>query len=58
MTIKNCLDEYDEFKILKIFPFSSDTKRMGIIVRHCASDKLIFYLKGADVIMKQFLPEK
>jgi hypothetical protein len=25
---------------------------MGILVRHVASKKLIFYLKGADVIMK------
>jgi len=30
---------------------------MGIVVRHVESGKLIFYLKGADVVMKQFLPE-
>lgn len=42
---------------MNIFPFNSDTKRMGIVVRHVESGKLIFYLKGADVVMKQFLPE-
>ena len=30
---------------------------MGIVVRHLETNKLLFYLKGADVIMKQYLPE-
>jgi phospholipid-translocating ATPase len=33
------------------FPFSSDTKRMGMIVKHLASKKLMFYVKGADTVM-------
>ena len=35
------------------FPFSSDSKRMGIVVKHKASGRLIFYLKGAEVVMKE-----
>ena len=38
--------------MLANFPFSSDTKRMGIVLRHLKSGKLIFYLKGAEVVMK------
>lgn len=34
------------------FPFSSDTKRMGIVLKHVETGKLIFYLKGAEVVMK------
>ena len=29
--------EEEEYEILQNFPFSSDTKRMGIIMRHLAS---------------------
>lgn len=43
--------EIDEYEILDNFPFSSESKRMGIIVRHKESGKIIFYVKGADVIM-------
>lgn len=34
------------------FPFSSESKRMGIVLRHIGSGKLIFYLKGAETVMK------
>jgi phospholipid-translocating ATPase len=40
------------YDILACFPFSSDTKRMGIILRMKATNRIIFYLKGADTIMK------
>lgn len=46
------------FKILANFPFSSKTKRMGILVRHINSNKLIFYMKGAEVkIQKKVMPD-
>ena len=38
--------------MLANFPFSSDTKRMGIVVRHMASGLIIFYLKGAEVVIE------
>lgn len=40
------------YSILANFPFSSETKRMGIIVRHQDSDRIIFYLKGAETVIK------
>lgn len=30
---------------------------MGIILKHEKTEKIMFYLKGADMVMKQFLPE-
>lgn len=42
----------EQYDILANFPFSSDTKRMGIILRHVSTNRLIFYLKGADTVMK------
>uniref|UniRef100_A0A6I8S3S0 Phospholipid-transporting ATPase n=1 Tax=Xenopus tropicalis TaxID=8364 RepID=A0A6I8S3S0_XENTR len=39
------------FCILQIFPFTSESKRMGIIVREESSGDITFYMKGADVAM-------
>ncbi|KAL4235196.1 ATP synthase subunit 9 [Mactra antiquata] len=39
------------YTILQIFPFTSETKRMGIILKDDQSGEIIFYLKGADVVM-------
>lgn len=41
----------EDYDILANFPFSSETKRMGIIVRHRSTGRLILYLKGADMVM-------
>ncbi|XP_011212399.2 probable phospholipid-transporting ATPase IIA isoform X1 [Bactrocera dorsalis] len=40
-----------QFQILQLFPFTSESKRMGIIVRDSGSGEITFYLKGADVVM-------
>ncbi|XP_069894914.1 probable phospholipid-transporting ATPase IIB isoform X3 [Dipodomys merriami] len=37
--------------ILQVFPFTSESKRMGIIVRDESSAEITFYMKGADVAM-------
>lgn len=36
---------------MQMFPFTSETKRMGIIVRKEGTGEITFYLKGADVVM-------
>lgn len=40
-----------EYDILYVFPFNSDNKRMGIIVRDKTKDELWFMQKGADTVM-------
>jgi phospholipid-translocating ATPase len=35
-----------------MFPFTSETKRMGIILRDQKTKEIIFYLKGADIVMQ------
>jgi phospholipid-translocating ATPase len=49
--LKNPSGEIEEYDILQNFPFKSETKRMGIVMRHRQSQKLMFYVKGADVAM-------
>ena len=41
-----------KFKVLQVFPFTSETKRMGIIVKDDQTGEIFFYMKGADVVMQ------
>lgn len=43
------------FQILQVFPFNSDSKRMGIIVHDERSDEYWFYQKGADTVMSKIV---
>ena len=44
-----------EYEILQVFPFTSETKRMGIIVRDHSTGEITFYEKGADAVMSQIV---
>jgi len=48
----NSSQELFHYKILQIFPFTSETKRMGIIVLDEQTNEIILYLKGADIVMQ------
>lgn len=39
------------YYILQMFPFTSESKRMGIIVKDAKTGEITFYMKGADVVM-------
>jgi phospholipid-translocating ATPase len=52
IVVRNAADALETYEILANFPFSSDTKRMGIVVRHQGTGRLMFYLKGAETVMK------
>lgn len=51
--IQNANKDYEEYDILANFPFSSETKRMGIIVRYRKNNRIMFYLKGAETVMEK-----
>lgn len=42
----------ENYEILANFPFSSDTKRMGILLKNLETNRIVFYLKGAEVVME------
>ena len=46
-------DNPNQYEILALFPFNSETKRMGIIIKHKGTGRIIFYLKGAEVTMEK-----
>lgn len=43
------------YDILYIFPFNSDTKRMGIVVKDRMRDEVYFMQKGADTVMARIV---
>ncbi|KAG8896652.1 putative aminophospholipid-translocase, partial [Tulasnella sp. 417] len=43
------------FEILEIFPFTSESKRMGIVVRDKTTGEISFLQKGADVVMAKIV---
>lgn len=43
------------FDILTVFPFTSESKRMGIITRNRSTGELLFVQKGADTIMSRLV---
>ncbi|QPG75533.1 Putative aminophospholipid-translocase [Brettanomyces nanus] len=45
------------YDILQMFPFNSDTKRMGIIVHDTARDEYWFLEKGADTVMSRIVQQ-
>ena len=44
-----------DFNVLDIFPFTSESKRMGIVVRETSSGEISFLQKGADVVMARIV---
>lgn len=44
-----------QFQILHVFPFTSERKRMGIIVKEETSGEVTLYIKGADTVMSDMV---
>jgi phospholipid-translocating ATPase len=53
IVIQNTCGVMEEYEVLANFPFSSETKRMGIVLKHNQTGRVIFYLKGAETVMKE-----
>eukprot|EP00835_Amoeboradix_gromovi_P006050 NODE_647_length_5572_cov_0.361593.p1 type:complete len:992 gc:universal NODE_647_length_5572_cov_0.361593:4637-1662(-) len=43
------------FKILQLFPFTSESKRMGIVVQDTLDGQITLYVKGADAVMAKLV---
>ncbi|GAA6011603.1 hypothetical protein JCM10207_002676 [Rhodosporidiobolus poonsookiae] len=55
ITLRTAAGQTLSYDVLEIFPFTSESKRMGIIVRDRASGEITFYQKGADVVMARIV---
>ncbi|KNE99199.1 hypothetical protein PSTG_07507 [Puccinia striiformis f. sp. tritici PST-78] len=55
MVLRTTTGQKIEFEVLEIFPFTSESKRMGIIIRDKKTGEMTFYQKGADVVMSKIV---
>ena len=55
MKLRNPFGQIISYDILQLFPFSSDTKRMGIIVKDTSTNEILFLMKGADTVMTDII---
>ena len=53
--LKNCLGITENYEILANFPFTSESKKMSILVRHKESGKIIYYVKGAEIVIESMV---
>ncbi len=55
MTLRGPDGSLHIFNILAVFPFTSESKRMGIVVKDTSSGEIFFFQKGADVVMAKLV---
>jgi len=55
MSLRTAAGTVLSFDILEVFPFTSESKRMGIVIRDRQSGEITFYQKGADVVMAKIV---
>lgn len=58
MIIETPMGKEDTYEILLDFPFSSENRRMGIILRHTDTDRIFFLMKGAESTICQKVSEE
>jgi phospholipid-translocating ATPase len=42
---------FEEYKIIKVYEFTSDRKMMSVLVKNLADNKFFLFTKGADDIL-------
>lgn len=50
--LRNPNGYYENYEILANFPFSSQSKKMSILVKQRETGKIIYYVKGAEIVME------
>ncbi|GAA5989868.1 hypothetical protein JCM10908_002355 [Rhodotorula pacifica] len=55
MSVRTAAGAVLSYDVLEIFPFTSESKRMGIVVRDRQNGEITFYQKGADVVMARIV---
>jgi len=50
--IRNAIGNIENYEILANFPFSSETKKMSLLVKQKETERYIYYVKGAEVVME------
>ena len=52
-TMQDIMGNIEEFEILRSFPFTSESKKMGCLLKSKNTGRYIYYLKGAEVVLEK-----
>ena len=55
--VRNCSGAPESYEIIASFPFSSLARKQSILVQHRESQKMIYYCKGAELVMESRILE-
>ncbi|KIY64966.1 phospholipid-translocating P-type ATPase [Cylindrobasidium torrendii FP15055 ss-10] len=55
ITLETPMKERITYNVLELFPFTSESKRMGIVVQDAKTGEISFLQKGADVVMTKIV---
>jgi phospholipid-translocating ATPase len=55
ITLRTPTGVSETYQVLDIFPFTSESKRMGILIREADTGAITFIQKGADVVMSKIV---
>lgn len=53
--IKNPAGRVENYDIIAEFPFSSQNKKMSVLVRQKETGKIIYFVKGAEVVLEPII---
>lgn len=51
-TIRNAVGINENYKVLAMFPFTSESKKMSVLVKSEETGRILYYVKGAEVVME------
>ena len=52
-TMVNICNKSESFEVMASFPFTSESKKMGCLLKSKLSGRYIYYLKGAEMVMEK-----
>lgn len=52
VVMKNTMGAYEEYEVLANFPFTSESKKMGILLKNKGSTRVVYFIKGAEVVVE------
>jgi phospholipid-translocating ATPase len=54
-TIKNAAGINENYQVLEMFPFTSESKKMSVLLKSKETGRIVYFVKGAEVVMERFI---
>ena len=51
-TIKNAAGINENYGVLAMFPFTSESKKMSVLLKSFETGRIIYFVKGAEVVLE------